>query len=94
MTHNSDVALLLGGGRMAVLGLRGTARVYDCDLERASCSEIPPGAEAAPQLVADAIAYYRGADLLYRSGALGLPAARVVDTGGPRSVRELAGAGG
>jgi membrane-anchored protein YejM (alkaline phosphatase superfamily) len=76
MTHNSDVALL-EGRRLAVLGLRGSARVYDCELAAASCREIDAAPPAERALVDDAIAYYRGADLLYRSGALALPPVRI-----------------
>ena len=76
MTHNSDVALL-EGTRLAVLGVRATARVYDCDLGRATCRELDSAEPAQRPLVDDAIAYYHGADLLYRAGALGLPPTRL-----------------
>jgi phosphoglycerol transferase MdoB-like AlkP superfamily enzyme len=72
MTHNDDVALL-EGHRLAVLGLRATKRVFDCDLDRVTCHELDPAEPVQRRLVDDAIAYYRGADLLYRCGALGLP---------------------
>jgi len=83
MTHNSDIALLEGGpegDRMAVLGLQGTTKVYDCDLAAAQC-ERPDSSPAAGELVDDAIAYYRGADLLYRGGGLTMPATGLVHAG-------------
>ncbi|HXT19674.1 MAG TPA: LTA synthase family protein [Thermoanaerobaculia bacterium] len=79
MTHNADVALL-EGDRMAVLGLQGATNVYDCDLAAAQC-ERPDASPAAGQVVDDAIAYYRGADLLYRGGGLQMPATRLVHAG-------------
>jgi hypothetical protein len=63
-----------------VLGLQGTAQAYDCDLEAAQC-ERPEAGGAAVELLDDAIAYYRGADLLYRGGGLQMPAARLVHAG-------------
>lgn len=75
MTHNSSIALL-EGRRMAVLGLRSTARVYDCDLDRATCSEDGSARAVDSGLVTDAVAYYWGADLLYGSRRLGLERTR------------------
>ncbi len=71
MTHNSDIALLRGS-RLAVLGVHGAAAVYDCDLERAACRETGASGAAARDLIGDAIAYFDGADRLYRTGAYGL----------------------
>jgi phosphoglycerol transferase MdoB-like AlkP superfamily enzyme len=84
MTHNSDVALL-EGDRMAVLGLQGATNVFDCDLAAAKC-ERPDASPAAGQLVDDAIAYYRGADLLYRGGGLQMPTTRLARTSAPALV--------
>ena len=98
MTHNSDVALLESGpngSRMAVLGLQGTAKVYDCDLAAAQCERPDASADAA-ELVDDAIAYYRGADLLYRGGGLAMAGTRLVHAnGGARAAADVGtGAGG
>jgi hypothetical protein len=71
MTHNSDVALLRGT-RLAVLGLHRAAAVYDCDLAAIACRQLGPAGPSARELIGDAIAYYDGADRLYRSGAYGL----------------------
>jgi len=84
MTHNSDVALI-EGNRMAVLGLQGATKVFDCDLAAAKC-ERPDASPAAVGLIDDAIAYYRGADLLYRGGGLQMPTARLARTGAPTHV--------
>ena len=94
MTHNADIALL-EGNRMAVLGLQGTTNVYDCDLAAAQCEQ-PDASPAAGQLVDDAIAYYRGADLLYRGGGLRMPATPLVRAGAASAaaVHESTGAGG
>jgi phosphoglycerol transferase MdoB-like AlkP superfamily enzyme len=94
MTHNSDAALL-EGHRLAVLGLRGTKRVYDCDLERVTCRELDETEPAQRRVVEDAIAYYGGADLLYRSGALELPPASLAvhSGGGHGDGHRLGGAG-
>ena len=66
MTHNSELALLRGS-RMAVLGLRGATTVYALD----GASQMRP--VRAPtasdrELVAEAVAYFQGADHLYRGG--------------------------
>jgi len=94
MTHNSDVALL-EGNRMAVLGLQGATKVYDCDLAAAQC-ERPDASPEAGEIVDDAIAYYRGADLLYRHGGLALTTTHLVHAGaGSRHVPDVGtGAGG
>jgi phosphoglycerol transferase MdoB-like AlkP superfamily enzyme len=66
MTHNSELALMRGT-RMAVLGLRGTSTVYDLD----GSGAMRPVANLSDQdraIVREAIAYYQGADHLYRSG--------------------------
>jgi phosphoglycerol transferase MdoB-like AlkP superfamily enzyme len=68
LNHNNEVALLRGR-RLAVLGLRGATAVYDCDLERVECAPVEAPTAADRELVQDAIAYYDGADVLYRTGA-------------------------
>jgi len=73
MGHNNEVALI-EDGRMAVLGLHGRTEVFACADDLSACeTEVPPGPEAR-RLIDDAIAYYQGADQLYRSGALAAPA--------------------
>ena len=67
MTHNSELALLQGN-RIAVLGLHGATTVRAVD----STSTLRPIAtpdSAERELIEDAIAYFQGADRLYRSGA-------------------------
>ena len=72
MTHNSEIALARdaadGAMELAVLGLRGTTRVYRTDAARRAMTPVarPDASERA--LLEDAIAYYAGADRLYRSG--------------------------
>lgn len=81
MTHNNEVALL-AGDRMAVLGLHGSSQVFGCDEALVSCDRELPADAPSKELVEDAIAYYEGADLLYRSGALTTspPPATVVES--------------
>lgn len=76
MTHNNAVALLRGG-RLAVLGLRGSTELFECRGARAidsapgdlDCTHAIPVDAAGRELIDDAIAYYAGADRVYRSGA-------------------------
>ncbi|MCB1008607.1 MAG: LTA synthase family protein, partial [Acidobacteria bacterium] len=78
MTHNNEVALL-EGREMAVLGLHGRTESFSCTDSLSACAgELGAGREA-DRLVDDAIAYYEGADLLYRSGELAAP-----EAAGPR----------
>ncbi|MHB1224045.1 MAG: LTA synthase family protein, partial [Gemmatimonadaceae bacterium] len=66
MTHNAELALMRGG-RMAVLGLRGATTVYSVGGSGpAHASETAAGIDR--ELVSDAIAFYQGADHLYRTG--------------------------
>ena len=67
MTHNNEIALMRGT-RMAVLGLRGAATVYDVDSIGGLHRLATPDASGRA-LVEDAIAYYQTADELYRNGA-------------------------
>jgi len=67
MTHNAELALMRGD-RVAVLGLKGATSVYAVDSgNMLSPVRYPTDADRA--LVEEAIAYYEGADLLYRRGA-------------------------
>ena len=75
MTHNNDVALLRDR-KMAVLGIHQRAEAYACDGELDGCDRELAASLDTEELVADAIAYYQGADLLYRSGALSAEAWR------------------
>jgi phosphoglycerol transferase MdoB-like AlkP superfamily enzyme len=67
MTHNSDLALMQGT-RMAVLGLRGATTVHAVDSGR-TLRRITNPDSADRELIEDAIAYYQGADAIYRRGA-------------------------
>ncbi|HET6679649.1 MAG TPA: LTA synthase family protein [Gemmatimonadaceae bacterium] len=66
MGHNAELALLRGG-RMAVLGLRGTRTLYDVDsLDR--LTEVSHPTPSDRVMLEDVIAWYQSADHLYRSG--------------------------
>jgi hypothetical protein len=67
MGHNSEIALMRGG-RIAVLGLHEQTRVYDVDPATGAMTPIAALDEDARRLVEDAIAYYDGADTVYRAG--------------------------
>jgi phosphoglycerol transferase MdoB-like AlkP superfamily enzyme len=67
MTHNNEIALMRGA-RMAVLGLHGATALYDVTAGGA-LSPVPHPDAAGRALIEDAIAYYDGADLAYRTGA-------------------------
>jgi phosphoglycerol transferase MdoB-like AlkP superfamily enzyme len=72
MTHNNQVALMRGG-QLASLGLHEAVSLYDYDAEK---DELRPSQERgveAQELIEDAIAYYSGADRLYRSGKYRFP---------------------
>lgn len=72
LTHNSDLALL-EGDQLAVLGLHGASRVF-----RVAGDTLRPlaGPDPGTDPVRDAVAYFDGADLLYRAGALRAPKSR------------------
>lgn len=70
MTHNNEIALLRGH-RMAVLGLHESMDLYDVDLATGEIHKTKPVDRADHDLVEDAIAYFNGADRLYRNGAYG-----------------------
>jgi arylsulfatase A-like enzyme len=74
MTHNSDLALLRDG-HMAVLGLHGATTVYAVD-SADHIARITNPDSADRELVEDAIAYFYGADQMYRKGALKFDSAR------------------
>ena len=67
MTHNNEIALMRGS-RMAVLGLHGSTTLYDVTPDGALNPVRAPDANGLA-LVEDAIAYFNGADLEYRTGA-------------------------
>ena len=67
MTHNNEIALMRGQ-RVAVLGLRGAATVYDLDAS-GGLHRVPVPDASGLMLVEDAIAYFQTADELYRDGA-------------------------
>jgi phosphoglycerol transferase MdoB-like AlkP superfamily enzyme len=67
MTHNNNIALLRGG-RIAVLGLHESTALYDLGPDD-SMRPVSPPDPAGRELIEDAIAYYDGADSIYRSGA-------------------------
>ena len=66
MTHNNEIALMRDN-RLAVLGLRGAATVFDVDANATMHKVVTPDA-GARNLVEDAIAYFQSADDLYRRG--------------------------
>ncbi len=68
MTHNNDVALMRGG-RMAVLGLHQSADLFAVDPATGEMAPLKRPDAAGHELIEDAIAFYNGADRLYRSGA-------------------------
>jgi hypothetical protein len=75
MLHNADLALLEGDS-LAVLGLHGSERLFRLAGagKESDLSSLPAEGSDA---VRDAVAYFDGADQLYRSGGLGLaPAVR------------------
>jgi phosphoglycerol transferase MdoB-like AlkP superfamily enzyme len=67
MTHNNKIALLRGA-RIAVLGLHQSTALYDLGPDYAMRPVLTQDAEGR-ELIEDAIAYYNGADTIYRSGA-------------------------
>jgi phosphoglycerol transferase MdoB-like AlkP superfamily enzyme len=87
MTHNNEIALMRGS-EVAVLGLRGATRLYRYDAARGALVPDDRPDAAGHALVEEAIAYYDGADRLYRSGAYRLETAEkavgVARTGGVR----------
>jgi phosphoglycerol transferase MdoB-like AlkP superfamily enzyme len=67
MTHNNEVALMRGG-RMAVLGLHESTTLFDVDPVTGAMSKVAKVDPAGQALIEDAIAYFNGADRLYRGG--------------------------
>ncbi|MGI8497684.1 MAG: LTA synthase family protein [Gemmatimonadaceae bacterium] len=67
MTHNNQIALLQGSD-LAVLGLHQSSELYRVDSAFARQTRIGNPAPAQRGLVEDAIAYFAGADLVYRGG--------------------------
>ncbi len=66
MTHNNEIALMRGG-RIAVLGLKSRASLYSVVADD-QFEPIPHPDPGGHDLIEDAIAYYDGADVLYRKG--------------------------
>ncbi|HKV07076.1 MAG TPA: LTA synthase family protein [Thermoanaerobaculia bacterium] len=75
LTHNSEIALMREG-RMAVLGLHESLDLYDVDLASGDMKRRKSLDRADRDLAEDAIAYYNGADRLYRGGAYAYGPAR------------------
>lgn len=78
MTHNNSIALMRDsrdGMLMAVLGLQQSASVYRVDEATNSLSRIAEPDSAGRALIEDAIAYYAGADWIYRNGEYDLATA-------------------
>jgi phosphoglycerol transferase MdoB-like AlkP superfamily enzyme len=66
MTHNNEIALMRGG-RIAVLGLQGRTSLFSVGADD-QFVPIPRPDREGHELIEDAIAYYDGADQLYRTG--------------------------
>jgi membrane-anchored protein YejM (alkaline phosphatase superfamily) len=66
MTHNNEIALMRGS-RIAVLGLHGSARLFDVVGDR--FVPVQHHDRAGLALIRDTIAYYGGAEVEYRTGA-------------------------
>jgi phosphoglycerol transferase MdoB-like AlkP superfamily enzyme len=75
MTHNNVLALIKGS-RVVILGLRGSADVFRYDWSNRSLTRIARPDSSDCALVDDAIAYFSGADRMYRSGRYQLNADR------------------
>lgn len=73
MMHNNVVALMRGE-ELAVLGLRGAATLYRYDRAAGKATPMAEPDSAGRMLLDDAIAYFHGADMLYRSGRYGFAA--------------------
>jgi len=67
LTHNSVVALLRGE-RLAVLGLRGSERLFRYRRHRDELDPLPVASAADRDLLAEAVAFYQTADEQFRSG--------------------------
>jgi phosphoglycerol transferase MdoB-like AlkP superfamily enzyme len=68
MTHNSNIALMRGTS-VAVLGLHESTRVFHYDASAQQLRPVRVTDQADRELIEDAIAYYDGADRMYRRGA-------------------------
>jgi phosphoglycerol transferase MdoB-like AlkP superfamily enzyme len=68
MTHNNDIALMQGS-RIAVLGLHESADLFTVDPATGEMVPLKKPDPAGHELIEDAIAYFNGADRLYRAGA-------------------------
>ncbi|HEU4564534.1 MAG TPA: LTA synthase family protein [Gemmatimonadaceae bacterium] len=68
MTHNSEIALMRGS-LVAVLGPRESAMLFRYDSAARTLRPVSSPDTEGRALIEDAIAYYDGADRVYRSGA-------------------------
>ncbi len=85
MTHNNSIALMRDtpdGMLMAVLGLQESTTVYRVDEVTNSLTRIAEPDSAQKALIEDTIAYYAGADWMYRNGTYGVTAPLRVARGG------------
>ena len=80
MTHNNEIALMRGH-RMAVLGLHESVNLYDVDLATGEIHKTKPADPADRDLIEDTIAYFNGADRLYRNGSYGYHGVMISDLG-------------
>ena len=87
MTHNNEIALLQGSD-LAILGLRGAATLYRYDrpAETLVAQPLPEGGDQAA--IQDAVAYYEGADRLYREGGYRFVPETVAQTSPERASHE------
>ena len=67
LTHNNEIALLQGN-ELAILGLRGAASLYRYDRTVETLVPRPVTRRGDLSPIDDAVAYYEGADRLYRGG--------------------------
>jgi phosphoglycerol transferase MdoB-like AlkP superfamily enzyme len=72
MTHNNDIALMRQG-RLAVLGLHRSTRLFERDQEGSTQTLIPHPDRDGLELIEDAIAFYQGANELYEGGGYQVP---------------------
>jgi phosphoglycerol transferase MdoB-like AlkP superfamily enzyme len=71
LSHNEEIALL-EGERLAVLGLRGSERLFHYRRGQDELEPIPAASDGDRALLADAVAFYQTADDLYRTGRYAL----------------------
>ena len=74
MTHNNEIALMRGD-RLAVLGLRERRDLYQVNRSTGDLVRITSPDAAGNALLDDAVAYFAGADAVYRRGLYKMPLA-------------------